>query len=167
MRRDRDPCSHGILPHAAASAAGRRRTAVGARPSLRGRARQRHRPERRRQDDAVQPDHRPRRARRRAGPLRRQRRSPGCRRSGWRPLGIARTFQHGRVFANLSVLDNVLVGAHTRLQAVRPAVAGDRAAGRTRAGTGPPAFGQGRGGGAARGGAGDPGAASATGCCRA
>jgi branched-chain amino acid transport system ATP-binding protein len=33
---------------------------------------------------------------------------------------LARTFQHGRVFANLSVLDNVLVGAHTRLKAVRP-----------------------------------------------
>jgi branched-chain amino acid transport system ATP-binding protein len=28
--------------------------------------------------------------------------------------GIARTFQHGRVFGNLSVLDNVLVGAHSR-----------------------------------------------------
>ena len=36
------------------------------------------------------------------------------------PLGFARTFQHGRVFGNLSVLDNVLVGAHTRLTAVRP-----------------------------------------------
>jgi branched-chain amino acid transport system ATP-binding protein len=36
------------------------------------------------------------------------------------PLGLARTFQHGRVFANLSVLDNVLVGSHTRLTAVRP-----------------------------------------------
>ena len=35
-------------------------------------------------------------------------------------LGLARTFQHGRVFANLSVLDNVLVGAHARLRAVRP-----------------------------------------------
>jgi branched-chain amino acid transport system ATP-binding protein len=35
-------------------------------------------------------------------------------------LGLARTFQHGRVFANISVLDNVLVGAHTRLDAVRP-----------------------------------------------
>jgi branched-chain amino acid transport system ATP-binding protein len=35
-------------------------------------------------------------------------------------LGMARTFQHGRVFANLSVEDNVLIGAHTRLQAVRP-----------------------------------------------
>jgi branched-chain amino acid transport system ATP-binding protein len=37
-------------------------------------------------------------------------------------LGLARTFQHGRVFGNLSVLDNVLVGAHTRLRAVRPPV---------------------------------------------
>ena len=35
-------------------------------------------------------------------------------------LGFARTFQHGRVFGNLSVLDNVLIGAHTRLAAVRP-----------------------------------------------
>jgi branched-chain amino acid transport system ATP-binding protein len=34
--------------------------------------------------------------------------------------GIARTFQHGRVFANLSVLDNVLVGSHVRFRAVRP-----------------------------------------------
>ncbi len=34
--------------------------------------------------------------------------------------GLARTFQHGRVFANLSVLDNVLLGAHTRLTAARP-----------------------------------------------
>lgn len=29
-------------------------------------------------------------------------------------IGIARTFQHGRVFGNLSVLGNVLIGAHTR-----------------------------------------------------
>ena len=35
-------------------------------------------------------------------------------------LGLARTFQHGRVFGNLSVLDNVLVGSHTCLSAVRP-----------------------------------------------
>ncbi|VVE40638.1 ABC transporter ATP-binding protein [Pandoraea anhela] len=45
--------------------------------------------------------------------------------TGWTPeavarVGLARTFQHGRVFANLSVLDNVLVGAHTKLQAVIP-----------------------------------------------
>jgi branched-chain amino acid transport system ATP-binding protein len=37
-------------------------------------------------------------------------------------IGIARTFQHGRVFANLSVEDNVLLGAHTRLRAVRPPI---------------------------------------------
>ena len=36
-------------------------------------------------------------------------------------LGLARTFQHGRVFANLSVLDNVLIGAHVRFRRVRPA----------------------------------------------
>ena len=36
--------------------------------------------------------------------------------------GIARTFQLGRVFGNLSVMDNVLIGAHTRLRAVEPAV---------------------------------------------
>jgi len=38
--------------------------------------------------------------------------------------GLARTFQHGRVFANLTVLDNVLVGAHTRLHAVKPPMGG-------------------------------------------
>ena len=37
-------------------------------------------------------------------------------------LGLARTFQNGRVFANLSVEDNVLIGAHRRLRAVRPRI---------------------------------------------
>jgi branched-chain amino acid transport system ATP-binding protein len=36
--------------------------------------------------------------------------------------GIARTFQLGRVFGNLSVMDNVLIGAHTRLRAVKPGI---------------------------------------------
>ncbi len=34
--------------------------------------------------------------------------------------GIARTFQNGRVFATLSVADNVEVGLHSTLQATRP-----------------------------------------------
>ena len=37
-------------------------------------------------------------------------------------LGLARTFQNGRVFGNLTVEDNVLIGAHTRLRAARPRV---------------------------------------------
>ena len=45
--------------------------------------------------------------------------------TGWAPerlarLGLARTFQHGRVFANLTVRDNVMVGAHSRMQVARP-----------------------------------------------
>ena len=44
--------------------------------------------------------------------------------TGWAPerladQGLARTFQHGRVFANLSVRDNVAVGAHRRLRVTR------------------------------------------------
>jgi len=39
-------------------------------------------------------------------------------------LGLARTFQHGRVFATMSVRDNVLVGAHHRLRAAKPSVPG-------------------------------------------
>jgi len=36
--------------------------------------------------------------------------------------GVARTFQLGRVFGNLSVMDNVLIGAHAQLAAVRPEI---------------------------------------------
>ncbi len=34
-------------------------------------------------------------------------------------LGLARTFQHGRVFGNLTVFDNVLIGAHSRMRVAR------------------------------------------------
>ncbi len=36
--------------------------------------------------------------------------------------GVGRTFQNGRVFANLSLMDNVLVGAHSRVRSARPRV---------------------------------------------
>lgn len=38
--------------------------------------------------------------------------------------GIARTFQHGRVFGNMSVLNNVLIGAHARRQAASATLPG-------------------------------------------
>ena len=49
----------------------------------------------------------------------------GQRIEGLRPdriaeLGIARTFQNGRVFGNMTVRENVLVGMHTKLRAQRP-----------------------------------------------
>jgi branched-chain amino acid transport system ATP-binding protein len=45
----------------------------------------------------------------------------GARIEGERPhaiarLGVARTFQHGELLPHLSVLDNLLIGRHTRLQ---------------------------------------------------
>ena len=43
-------------------------------------------------------------------------RSSACRRTRSRARGVMRTFQHNRPFAGMSVLDNVLVGAHTRFQ---------------------------------------------------
>jgi branched-chain amino acid transport system ATP-binding protein len=44
----------------------------------------------------------------------------GLRADQFAERGIARTFQHGRVFGNLSVLDNVLIGAHARRRVARP-----------------------------------------------
>ncbi|MCC7022506.1 MAG: ATP-binding cassette domain-containing protein, partial [Thermomicrobiales bacterium] len=45
--------------------------------------------------------------------------------TGWAPerlaeLGLARTFQNGRVFGNSSVRENVLLGQYSRLRAARP-----------------------------------------------
>jgi branched-chain amino acid transport system ATP-binding protein len=36
--------------------------------------------------------------------------------------GVGRTFQNGRVFANLSLRDNVLIGSHSRIRSARPRV---------------------------------------------
>ena len=76
-----------------------------------GRDRRADRAERRRQDDAGQPDHRGVRARPRGTIT-----FEGTRLNGLKPhaigrMGIARTFQVVRPFANLTVLENVAVGA--------------------------------------------------------
>ena len=44
----------------------------------------------------------------------------GLRADQFASRGIARTFQNGRVFGNLSVLDNVLIGTQARRKASRP-----------------------------------------------
>ena len=72
--------------------------------------------------------------------------------------GLARTFQLGRVFGNLSVMENVLIGAHTRLRAVRPATPLDRSVAGIGIGAVATGFGKGRGRTIARRGEGHPGA---------
>src|SRR5581483_6601008 len=85
------------------------------------RACQHHRAERRRQDNPVQS--RDRSDRPDAGEVH----LDGHPITGLSPeklagKAVARTFQLGRVFGNLSVMDNVLIGAHARLSAVKPDV---------------------------------------------
>ena len=97
-----------------------------------GRGARGHRPERRRQDDAVQ------RRLRLLAPDERDR-CAGAARSckGLRPapaggLGISRTLQGVGLFAGLTVLENVMIGAHRaregglRVRAARPARAADK-----------------------------------------
>ena len=43
----------------------------------------------------------------------------GLRADEFADRGIARTFQHGRVFGNLSVIDNVMIGGHAYLRTAR------------------------------------------------
>ena len=73
-----------------------------------------HRPERRREDDGVQRHHAALQARLGRGRRSTARRS--CAQPAYRIVGkgIARTFQNLQLFRTMSVLENVLVGAHGR-----------------------------------------------------
>ena len=74
-----------------------------------GRARRHHRPQRRRQVDAVQPDQRPLRAhqRRHAAQRRAHQRQEALRDQ---PLGLSRSFQITNIFPKLSVFENLRCG---------------------------------------------------------
>ena len=72
------------------------------------------RPQRRRQDDAVQRHHRPGEADQRPGPLDGEPTSTTSRRTSAPGSGMARTFQRLEVFGSLSARDNVLTAAEFR-----------------------------------------------------
>ena len=94
--------------------AGVRRPAGGAGRELRrpqGRDARHHRPERRRQDDALQPPERLHRADQGRRVLMGQENSSACRRTRSAALGVGRTFQVVRPFPRMTVLHNVVVGA--------------------------------------------------------
>ena len=74
-----------------------------------------HRPQRRRQDDPLQRLHRPVRARRRRRSTFRGHSLVGLRPDQITALGVCRTFQNIRLFANMTAIENVLVGMHGRV----------------------------------------------------
>ena len=78
----------------------------------RGRDRQRDRPERRRQDDALQPDHRHLPPGRRRHPASTARASSALAPHEITNRGIARTFQTLRLFLNMTVKENVMAAAY-------------------------------------------------------
>ena len=112
----------------------------GARPARRRRRdRERDRPERRRQDDALQPHHRRVRARRGRHPASRAESLLGLEPHEITARGIARTFQTLRLFLNMTVKENVMAAAYSHTHAGHPPLdpahardaprgAGDRAA---------------------------------------
>ena len=83
----------------------------------RGGAARDHRAQRRRQVDALQPDRGPRPARQRGDPPGRRAGSTGCRRTSGPAWASASCSRAPGLFAGMSLLENVMVGAHARTRA--------------------------------------------------
>ena len=83
----------------------------------RGRDRLADRPERRRQDDPLQPDHRASTTRTRGEILLDGRNIAGLPPHKINQLGVARTFQTLRLFLNMSVKENVMAAAYGQTKA--------------------------------------------------
>ena len=118
-RSQAEPRHDRPLPRSRAGDPALRRTCRGRRGFVRAGPRrdpQHHRAERRRQDHAVQPDHRPARAEQRRDrfPRRAHQRVPP---QGRAQRGMGRTFQIAKPLIGLTTLENVMVGAFMRHRA--------------------------------------------------